>query len=974
MPARLVYSPKIFAFTRNAQGELYNISPYIVSGEIQRNINQASTATLVLRNPDKIFTTPKNGIAFHPQDPITIYMERLAGFPVRVFTGYLDATPYLQLQPAVIQLQASCTLKRLLYTYFDPSLPYMISFFEQYGWINTGQGSIMNLGVANAKNLKQSHDTLGEHSISRLLWGILYDIGQWDDTDIWIEPLPQGTNGIVQRMLRLMQQFDAADTEAAYYLENIFSSVIGAGSQGSGGTGGSLNTSLQGNDNIQEAFNYLCNNGYTPAAAAGVVGNWMYESTGGAGLDPQALESRGNTSNVSAADANNAKIGYGIAQWTPPSKLIDWCNNHQPKLDYSELSSQLAYAVIDMRKNYSTLVSQLNACTTPTDASNLYLTEYERPNDPAATRSTRAQLAQQVYNAYAKGAGGTSDPSKPGTNKSSKTTKTKFDPWGNLQKNPFGNPFSGAPAPSFETALAQQSSSSSSSDGSQAKNRYNAIIQAANAIDNKKYPYIWGGGHAQAGTPSAGTPNRNGTGAVGVGYDCSGSVAAVLYAAGIYEGSVGTDASLVQSLVASGKLVRGVDNSSTSITIWDNPGQHVFMRIGGVNGKYWGTSDNQGTGNAAGGPGWLSSGNASNAVPSGFIPYHIPEGILKQPATYRLSISPGTTKIGDGSGGNGVSDASGNMGLTSSAAFTGQLAFPSIEDSIVAILLGGEGKGLMHDQQLLPFVQQVAQASLRSFMSLPDGSFYAFYPDYFGEFGHHDPYWMIDDIEITSGTISISDDALATHVYAVGDNTWPIDDAMLNQLFSAGTITVFNAFDTKSGGKILTDKTPANGEQVILDSGEALQFVKRYGARPIVQEYPMVRSGIFEMLMAYQLFTEAWSNQFLSTFTFTFMPELFPGGKVGFPSHGLMMYVNSVTHIFDYTTGFETIAQLSSPSVMSGYNAEDCGLPPNMVAALAEPVKPTTSNSKSHKEVNQTTKKKKPNPNYSGHNVKYNRG
>jgi hypothetical protein len=33
-----------------------------------------------------------------------------------------------------VTLTASCTLKRLLYTFFDPALPYMVKFLQDYGW------------------------------------------------------------------------------------------------------------------------------------------------------------------------------------------------------------------------------------------------------------------------------------------------------------------------------------------------------------------------------------------------------------------------------------------------------------------------------------------------------------------------------------------------------------------------------------------------------------------------------------------------------------------------------------------------------------------------------------------------------------------------------------------------------------------------------------------------------------------------
>lgn len=937
MPNRLVYSPQVYAFTKNAKGETLNISPYIVSGEVVRNINQVSTATLVLRNPDKIFTTPRDGTAFHPQDPITIYLERLAGYPVRVFTGYLDQTPYLQLQPAVIQLQASCTLKRLLYSFFDPSLPYMISFFEKYGWINTGQGSIISASALNAKNLKQTAINLENGSISRLLWGILYDIAQWDNTDIWIEPLPTGANGIVRRVLSLMNAIDTADAEAATQLEQVFNAMLGSSGQGS--TGGLENTSLTGNDNAQKAFNFLVNNGFNTNAAAGVCGNWYYES---GGIDPTKVQGGAESTTYSGAG------GYGIAQWTPSTKLISWCQGQG--LDYTKLDSQLQYALYSLP---SSLISQLNAAGSPSQAAYTYLDQYEKDayvvagninGDPSLPK--RQQYAEQIYKQYASGvSGGTGNSTSPSTKKSNKSQK--YIQSGKLSEIANSN-----------------ASNSKNSLGQQIGTVYDAIVQGANAVASSGLPYPSPDAHF-------GSLAQTWSG----GYDCSGSVSYVLYAAGLINADQAFDTEGEQAILTSIGAKPGIGPTGTgTVTIWVNPTLHTFMRIGGTQGRYWGTTDGtqvSGIGGTGGGAGaWLSNGTAkpANAADPAFLPYYLPASVLNKQATYRGPLPAGGTAIPKngqaGTGGDGVTGlTSSTISQSSAEAFTQQLDFPTIEDSIAAILLGSEGKGLMHDQSLMPFVQQVTQASMREFMSLPDGSFYAFYPDYFGEMGQHEPYWMIDDIEITSGTINISDDALATHVYAVGDNTWPVDNALMNELFSAGTITVFNAFQTTG---IIDSGTQANGLGAVMGTKEALDFIKRYGARPLVQEYPMVRSSIFEMLMAYQLFMKSWANQFLSTFNFTFMPELFPGGKVGFPSHGLMMYVNQVTHTFDYTAGFETTAQLSSPSIMSGYSATDTGLPPNMVAAMAEPVKgqyvgnQAEKVQKSTKKVNQTTKIKPP--------------
>src|SRR5208283_4037337 len=102
----------------------------------------------------------------------------------------------------------------------------------------------------------------------------------------------------------------------------------------------------------------------------------------------------------------------------------------------------------------------------------------------------------------------------------------------------------------------------------------------------------------------------------------------------------------------------------------------------------------------------------------------------------------------------------------------------------------------------------------------------------------------------------------------------------------------------------------------LMNSNEAVEFLKRYGPRVLREEVPLVTSTIYECLLAYQQFLVGWSRQFITPFTFTFMPELFPGGKVGFPEHGLQMYIESVTHTWDTTNGYSTVANLTAPSVL----------------------------------------------------------
>jgi hypothetical protein len=149
----------------------------------------------------------------------------------------------------------------------------------------------------------------------------------------------------------------------------------------------------------------------------------------------------------------------------------------------------------------------------------------------------------------------------------------------------------------------------------------NAMTRAANSITTHAYPYVWAGGHAQAGIASRGTKGRR------VGFDCSGSVAAVLAGAGIWPAGSGVpnDAGVVASLRREGLIAPGVGTGPIEVTLYDHPGVHIFMNI---DGRFFGTSDGGGGGNPHGGAGWLDDG-APDASSRAYKAYHFLPSVLR---------------------------------------------------------------------------------------------------------------------------------------------------------------------------------------------------------------------------------------------------------------------------------------------------------------------------------------------------------
>jgi hypothetical protein len=388
-----------------------------------------------------------------------------------------------------------------------------------------------------------------------------------------------------------------------------------------------------------------------------------------------------------------------------------------------------------------------------------------------------------------------------------------------------------------------------------------------------------------------------------IGYDCSSSCAKLMQVAGY-------SVPYFNTATAPNYMIPGADPTGR-ITFWNSDinriaGNSVHM-FATISGRDWGTGDN-------GNPGWNPHTKA------GFKPYHI-DG-LDEDSNIQRDASADIFKSDDQvSGGSKSLDPAQAEAASKSAAFATYLQFPGIIDTAESMALKGD-RSLMNDQPLLPFVQQLATASMRRIQSMPNGNFFAFYPDYFGGMFHRTPYWNISDLEIIHGEINLSDDALATHVYTVGDIVGIWDGITeFDKAQTCGVVTMFEAFSAdfitglpERKGKAAEDK-PKN----LVNKDAVVSFLKKYGARAYYEEEPMIRSPYYELFLAYQKFCMMWSGQFQTTFQFTYMPELFPGGIVAFPEHGIQMWIEEVEHIFDYESGFLTNATLTAPAALRGH-------------------------------------------------------
>jgi hypothetical protein len=165
----------------------------------------------------------------------------------------------------------------------------------------------------------------------------------------------------------------------------------------------------------------------------------------------------------------------------------------------------------------------------------------------------------------------------------------------------------------------------------------NALTTAATRIEGQNLPYVWGGGHGEAGVASKGERGGSGFNGRRIGYDCSGAVAAVLVAGGLWPqgGGVPNDWGVIRYLLAQRLIAPGAGTGPTEVTLYDDPGVHIFMNI---DGRFWGTSDGAAGGDSKGGPGWLDDG-AWDITNKHFRRYHFVASVLKAKTTAGYSLT-----------------------------------------------------------------------------------------------------------------------------------------------------------------------------------------------------------------------------------------------------------------------------------------------------------------------------------------------
>lgn len=168
-------------------------------------------------------------------------------------------------------------------------------------------------------------------------------------------------------------------------------------------------------------YSALTDNGWTPEAIAGLLGNMQHESS----INPGRWQSD---------DVGNASMGYSLVQWTPSTNYTEWCAA-EGRSDPSEMDNAIARILYELENGlqwistsgYPQSFSEFSQSTgSPYDLACAFAWNYERSAvvlwgtaaEQEALRQQRGGAAESWYT-YLTGR----EPTPPGSGGS--TTKTK---------------------------------------------------------------------------------------------------------------------------------------------------------------------------------------------------------------------------------------------------------------------------------------------------------------------------------------------------------------------------------------------------------------------------------------------------------------------------------------------------------------------------------------------------------------------
>ncbi len=168
---------------------------------------------------------------------------------------------------------------------------------------------------------------------------------------------------------------------------------------------------LRGNQVYEKIRNYFSDKGLNDYAIAGLLGNLYCES----GLNPKNLQNSferklglsdekytEQVDNGVYKNFSNDRAGYGLCQWTHPSRkknLLKFAN--QKSSSIGDLEMQLDFLYKELSESYKRVWKSLQTAETVREASDIILLQFERPaNQTEENCSRRASCGERFYEKF----------------------------------------------------------------------------------------------------------------------------------------------------------------------------------------------------------------------------------------------------------------------------------------------------------------------------------------------------------------------------------------------------------------------------------------------------------------------------------------------------------------------------------------------------------------------------------------------
>lgn len=867
----LIYSPEVKIVIARGN-KSYDVSSDVIGGSIVRRENAVSSASFQLSNEDMRY----NGL-FERMDRVMIYMKRVT--MVQVFAGYLDSVPHKQLYGGVVNFRASCTLKRLMHTWWDPGLDASQALFNQRG-----------VNVTESLN----GEGFSDQGLGAVLRDLLMEVGGWTRDTIHIQQFPEEFLNFLTSQLANVQRVSQAEVDRfrRMLLGDDTSGGLGsaAGRQYDvtmGAYGGTTATYIR--DIIAACDERQMGPLATDSAsAAGVIG------AAAAPSDPRYTDTQrwndlgqlGQQMQTAARDSDAAILGVAcamaesglrnLANATVPASTT-FLNDAVAPGDYDSCGlfqqrPSQGWGTVAQEMNPRAAAGMFfNALARIQDWRNMSpataIARVQNNRDGAATYAPFVEEAKKVVQAYRAGTQASSPTSLIGGSVASGVSAVApgLGTLGDAVTSAAGgvtNSVTQAAVP-LPTSTPIGSAAAAVTGAASSEPDLAGAIAWAMSQAALKVPYEYGGQ----------TPN--------VKLDCSALCWFAYKAIGM---DIGRD-TLTQA--ARGQRIQ-MSQIQPGDLIQPFP-THTFMWLG--NGMV------------------VETRTDSEPVTVRPIQYNLADCAIYHfpPASYRGNPMFNPPELsGPGSAPSTGSTAGGHTEPLLRNLFS-YIFTPGQFQSQVSSMFKGD-KAYINDEPLIQMVQMAARAGLRHFQSAPNGDFVAFYPDWFGLDGGQ-AVIHLEDIEMKDVKIDMCDDSLTTHVYVSGDFTGEgLSQGAQAWIQTSGVATVESEWLFQR----MLQVAPG------LSSLDSTEILRRFGVRPYHEEYTSVHSPKMEFLLAVQTFMRKWADQYRTHVEFTFMPELFPGMRVNLAGHNLQVYVSEVTHNWDYENGFSTSAVIQAPSSPNG--------------------------------------------------------